>query len=93
MRKLTEVAGRINSLKERHAQFNPHYMVLRAAASLPSSVSSLDSEVAAHEVQASSRVWASPLGAPCSKDVPAPSSASWISGEAALAVSSGETRS
>jgi hypothetical protein len=91
MRKLTEVAGRISSSKVRRAQFNPGSRVLHAATSSSSSASSPDSEVAAHEVHVSSRVWASPLVAPYNKAAPAPTSASWISGEAALAVSSGVT--
>jgi hypothetical protein len=40
--------------------------------------------VAAHEMQAGSRVWASPLAAPGSKPARVPSSASGISVEAAL---------
>jgi hypothetical protein len=67
--------------------------VLHAATSSSSSVSSLDPEVTAHEVQASSRVWALPLAAPRNKAASAPSSASWISGEAALVVSSGAIHS
>jgi hypothetical protein len=50
-------------------------------------------EVAAHEVQASSRVWASPLATSYSKAAPVSSSAYWIFGEAALAVPSRATPS
>jgi hypothetical protein len=42
-----------------------------------------DPKVALHEVQASSRAWASPPATPYDKDTPV-SSASWISGERAL---------
>jgi hypothetical protein len=63
-RKLTKAVGRIGSSKARRAQFSPRSKVLRAATSSSSSASSPHSKVAAHEVQASSRVWASPLAAP-----------------------------
>jgi hypothetical protein len=46
--------------------------------------------VAAHEVQESLRAWASPPTTPYNRDAPV-SSASWISGEAALVVPSGAT--
>jgi hypothetical protein len=75
------------------AQFNPRSRVLRAATSSSSSASSPDLEVAAHEVQASSRVWASPLATSYSKAAPVSSSAYWIFGEAALAVPSRATPS
>jgi hypothetical protein len=51
-----------------------------------------DPEVALHEVQESSRAWASPPATPYDKDTPV-SSASWISGEASLIVPSGVTHS
>jgi hypothetical protein len=47
-------------------------------------VSSPDSKAVAHGVQESSSVWAPPLVVPCNKAVPLSSSASWVSGEAAL---------
>jgi hypothetical protein len=55
---------------------------------LSSSESTPSPEVAAHELQASSRVWASLPAMPYDKDAPIPS-ASWISGEAALVIVSG----
>jgi hypothetical protein len=82
----------MSSSKERCTQFSPRSKVLCAASSLTSSESSLSPGVAAHEVQASSRAWASPPAAPYDKDALV-SSASWISGEAALVVASGTTRS
>jgi hypothetical protein len=75
----------MSSSKARRAQFSPRSKVLCAATSSSSSESSLSLEVAAHEVQASSRAWASPPVAPYDKDAPI-SLASWISGEAALVV-------
>jgi hypothetical protein len=86
--RLTEVEGRINSLNAGRAHSNPRSRVLRGATSSSSSASSPDSKAAAHEVQASSWVRASPLAAPCYRVAPLSSSASWISGEVALVVSS-----
>jgi hypothetical protein len=82
----------MSSSKARHAQFSPQSKVLRAATSSSSSETPPDPEVVAHEVQASSRAWASPPVVPCDKDALV-SSASWIYGEAALVVPSGATRS
>jgi hypothetical protein len=82
----------MSSSKARRAQFSPRSKVLRAATSSSSLESSPSSEVVAHEVQASSRGWASTPAMPCYKDAPV-SSASWISGEAVLVVISGATRS
>jgi hypothetical protein len=56
-KKLTEVAGRINSSKVQRTHFNPRSWVLHAATFSSSSASSPDLEVAAHGVQAISRVW------------------------------------
>jgi hypothetical protein len=76
VKKPTEVAGRINSSNVRRAHSNLRSKVLRGATSSSSSALSPDSKAAAHEVQASSRVWASPLAAPCNKAAPVSSSAS-----------------
>jgi hypothetical protein len=78
----------MSSSKAWRAQSSPRSKVLHAATSSSSSETSPDPEVAAHEVQVSSRAWASPPVAPCDKDAPV-YLASWIFGEATLVVPSG----
>jgi hypothetical protein len=82
----------MSSSNARWAQFSPRSKVLRTTTSSSSLETSLDLEVATHEVQESSGAWALPPATPCDKDAPI-SSASWISGEAALVVPLGATYS
>jgi hypothetical protein len=93
VRKLTEVAERINLSNAQRAHANPRSRVLRVVTSSLSSASSPASKAAAHRVQASSRAWASPLATPYDNVVPVPSSSSWIFEEAALVVPSGASHS